>query len=90
VPPVFKWLASVGGISETEMLRTFNCGIGMVLIVEADKAHDIAEMFRHLGESCVTLGWLQDGSGRDADEHGKRAWVDTRGKLDLTWPPRGR
>ena len=90
VPPVFKWLATVGQITEYEMLRTFNCGIGMVLIVEADKAHDVSEMFRHLGESCVTLGWLQDGSGRDANEHGLRAWVDTRGKLDLTWPPRGR
>ncbi len=85
VPPVFKWLATVGNITETEMLRTFNCGIGMVLIVDADKAHDVSEMFRHLGESCVTLGWLQDGSGRDAKEHGQRAWVDTRGKLDLTW-----
>ncbi len=86
VPSVFKWLAHVGGIAEQEMLRTFNCGIGMVLVVEADKAHDISEAFRAQGESCVTLGWLQDGSGRDADEHGRRAWVDTRGRLDLSWP----
>ena len=90
VPPVFKWMAHVGKISEAEMLRTFNCGIGMVVVVDADKAHDVSEAFRAQGESCVTLGWLQDGSGRDADEHGKRAWVDTRGHLDLTWPPRGR
>ena len=33
VRPVFKWLAKTGGIAEKEMLRTFNCGIGMVLIV---------------------------------------------------------
>ena len=85
VPPVFKWLATVGHISEAEMLRTFNCGIGMVLVVDAEKAHDISMEFRAKGETCVTLGWLQDGSGRDADEHGRRAWVDTRGKLDLTW-----
>ena len=86
VPPVFKWLAHTGKIEPVEMLRTFNCGIGMVLVVDADKAHDISEAFRAKGESCVTLGWLQDGSGRDAQEHGKRAWVDTRGKLDLSWP----
>ena len=46
---------------------------------------EVSSAFRAQGESCVTLGWLQDGSGRDAREHGKRAWVDTRGKLDLTW-----
>jgi phosphoribosylformylglycinamidine cyclo-ligase len=85
VPPVFRWLASVGGVEPTEMLRTFNCGIGMVLVVDADKAHDVSEAFAALGERCVTLGWLQDGSGRDAQEHGRRAWVDTRGKLDLAW-----
>jgi phosphoribosylaminoimidazole synthetase len=85
VPPVFRWMASVGGIEPTEMLRTFNCGIGMVLVVEADKVHDVSEAFQKLGERCVTLGWLQDGSGRDAADHGRRAWVDTRGKLDLSW-----
>ena len=35
VLPVFKWLAATGGIAETEMLRTFNCGIGMIVVVGA-------------------------------------------------------
>ena len=33
VPPVFGWLAKTGGVAEAEMLRTFNCGIGMIAIV---------------------------------------------------------
>jgi phosphoribosylformylglycinamidine cyclo-ligase len=41
VPPVFRWLARTGDVSEYEMLRTFNCGIGMALIVDAEKASEI-------------------------------------------------
>ena len=37
VLPVFRWLAATGGIAEPEMLRTFNCGIGMVAIVDAER-----------------------------------------------------
>ena len=42
-PAVFDWLQQQGGISETEMRRTFNCGIGMVAAVEADRADEILE-----------------------------------------------
>ena len=37
VPPVFGWLATSGNVAEAEMLRTFNCGIGMILVVAADR-----------------------------------------------------
>jgi phosphoribosylformylglycinamidine cyclo-ligase len=37
-PPVFSWLAATGGVSETEMLRTFNCGFGMVVFAAAEAA----------------------------------------------------
>jgi phosphoribosylformylglycinamidine cyclo-ligase len=37
-PAVFDWLQKVGGIDDFEMLRTFNCGIGMVLVMSADEA----------------------------------------------------
>ncbi len=40
-PAIFNWLQEKGGVSDEEMLRTFNCGIGMVLIVPADQAEDI-------------------------------------------------
>jgi len=43
LPPVFNWLAAEGGIAEAEMLKTFNSGIGMVLVVSKDKAEQTQE-----------------------------------------------
>ena len=54
--PVFQWLAQAGGIADTEMHRTFNCGIGMVLFVEADKADEITEVLEAEGESVHRIG----------------------------------
>ena len=56
VLPVFKWLAKAGGIAEPEMLRTFNCGIGMVAIVESDKADALTSILGREGEQVVRLG----------------------------------
>jgi phosphoribosylformylglycinamidine cyclo-ligase len=56
VPPVFKWLAKEGNVAEGEMLRTFNCGIGMILLVEPDKAESVAAILTDDGEKVVTLG----------------------------------
>ena len=50
VLPVFKWLAEAGGIAEPEMLRTFNCGIGMVVVVESDKADAVTSILGREGE----------------------------------------
>jgi phosphoribosylformylglycinamidine cyclo-ligase len=58
VQPVFRWLAEAGGISETEMLRTFNCGIGMIAVVEARAADKVAAVLKREGESVVHLGEL--------------------------------
>ncbi len=58
VPPVFQWLAKAGGIAEKEMLRTFNCGIGMIAVVEARAADKVAAVFKREGESVVRLGEL--------------------------------
>ena len=58
VPPVFGWLARSGGVAETEMLRTFNCGIGMVLVVAADALDAISDGLRAAGETPVVLGRL--------------------------------
>src|SRR5690606_18838110 len=43
VPPVFGWLSKVGGMSEREMLRTFNCGVGMLVAVSPDDANALVE-----------------------------------------------
>ena len=56
VLPVFKWLAKAGGIAEPEMLRTFNCGIGMIVIVEAAKAGALTDVLEREGEQVVRLG----------------------------------
>jgi phosphoribosylformylglycinamidine cyclo-ligase len=56
IPEVFAWLAANGDVAESEMLRTFNCGIGMVVIVDSDKAAEVLRTFRSAGESPVALG----------------------------------
>jgi phosphoribosylformylglycinamidine cyclo-ligase len=56
VLPAFKWLAAVGAIAQPEMLRTFNCGIGMIAVVEPAKADAVAAELTRAGESVVRLG----------------------------------
>lgn len=56
VPPVFSWLAEQGNIAEHEMLRTYNCGIGMVVVVEAKNAADISTALEQQGEKVTKLG----------------------------------
>jgi phosphoribosylformylglycinamidine cyclo-ligase len=60
IPPVFPWLADIGGIDVHEMARTFNCGIGMVSIVEAGKADAIADILRAHGETVSRIGTVTD------------------------------
>ena len=56
VPPVFKWLAAEGGIAASEMARTFNCGIGMAVVVAADRAGEVETVFADLGSPAVRIG----------------------------------
>ena len=56
VAPVFRWLATTGGIAEPEMLRTFNCGIGMIAIVEPAAADAVTALLERHGERVVPLG----------------------------------
>ncbi len=58
VPPVFGWLQKMGGMPESEMLRTFNCGIGMIAIVPADRASRVAAHLETSGETAIELGSL--------------------------------
>jgi phosphoribosylformylglycinamidine cyclo-ligase len=61
VPPVFGWLARTGGVAPAEMLRVFNCGIGMVVVVaDPDGA---TELLRDHGESVARIGHIAGGSG---------------------------
>ncbi len=60
LPPVFKWLAAQGGISNDEMLKTFNCGIGMVIVADAQSTDAVAEALAALGETVIRLGQVTD------------------------------
>jgi phosphoribosylformylglycinamidine cyclo-ligase len=77
VLPVFRWLAGQGGIAELELLRTFNCGIGMIAIVKPDAIERVTEILTEGGESVVLLGEVIPA----ADERR----VVYNGHLDLTW-----
>ena len=56
VPPVFGWLARGGRIAEAEMLRTFNCGIGMVVVAAPEDADAVAAVLAAGGEAVAVLG----------------------------------
>ncbi len=75
VLPVFKWLANAGGIGEAEMLRTFNCGIGMIAVLDRAGADAASECLAKNGETVVKLG--------EVVKRGDSA-VDFRGHLDLS------
>jgi phosphoribosylformylglycinamidine cyclo-ligase len=66
LPSIFQWLASVGNISEPEMLKTFNCGIGMVLVVPAEASSQVMTFFTEQGETVFDIGELISKSGSDA------------------------
>jgi phosphoribosylformylglycinamidine cyclo-ligase len=63
VLPVFRWLASTGGIAEPELLRTFNCGIGMVAVVDAGRADAVTAALTRAGESVLRLGTVEIARG---------------------------
>ena len=63
VLPVFKWLAAEGNIAELELLRTFNCGIGMVAIVKRDQLVEVMDVFAQNGERVVDLGEVVETQG---------------------------
>ena len=60
VPPVFGWLAKTGGVARDEMLRTFNCGVGMVAIVAEDDVKKTVECLEKNGEKAFLLGKVGD------------------------------
>ncbi|SHE53015.1 phosphoribosylformylglycinamidine cyclo-ligase [Kaistia soli DSM 19436] len=63
VPPVFGWLARAGGVADHEMLRTFNCGVGMIVVVAPEAADAVAAVLASEGEQVMRLGSLVPGEG---------------------------
>jgi phosphoribosylformylglycinamidine cyclo-ligase len=63
LPPVFDWLRETGGIFDREMLKTFNCGIGLVAIVAPEAAIALTETFTAAGETVYRIGTVEPGRG---------------------------
>jgi len=80
VPPVFQWLAGLGGIDPAEMLRAFNCGAGMVLVTDPADAAPISATLATMGETVTAIGHLEERS----DATGAAVVFD--GALDLGAP----
>ncbi len=66
MPKLFQWLQEKGGVAPAEMYRTFNCGIGMVVIVAAEQAAQATALLQAEGETVYTLGAIR---ARNGEEH---------------------
>jgi phosphoribosylformylglycinamidine cyclo-ligase len=77
VPPVFAWLARTGGIVPAEMLRVFNCGIGMAIVVAEADVEAAATLLRDHGETVTHIGHIEAADGP----------AEVRITLPDGWPP---
>lgn len=66
MPALFQWLQQAGNVTTQEMYRTFNCGIGMVIIVDATETEAIKQFLQQQGETVYQLGYIRP---RQGDEH---------------------
>ncbi len=67
VPPVFKWLREAGKLEKHDFLRTFNCGIGMVVVVDKDAADAVSAKLTSDGETVYRLGELVARTGEGVE-----------------------
>ena len=75
LPPVFRWLRDVGPVLEPELLRTFNCGLGMLIVVPRAAVAGISALLAQHGETVIEVGRIEDG--------GPAAEVVYRGQLGV-------
>ena len=64
VLPVFEWIRKSKLVDDTEMLRTFNCGIGMVVIVSNDYVKEATKLLESQGEAVYKIGVCRSGEGK--------------------------
>jgi phosphoribosylformylglycinamidine cyclo-ligase len=72
--PVFAWLARSGGVDDADMLRTFNCGIGMIAVVGADDVAAVTRVLTTAGEDVTRLGHLVPRGGSGVLFRGRVRW----------------
>jgi phosphoribosylformylglycinamidine cyclo-ligase len=69
LPPVFRWMAETGNMAEAELLKTFNCGIGMILVVDPDHAEKLTALLAEHGETVSRIGTVTDTPGMTYKGH---------------------
>ena len=70
-PPVFGWLAQTGRLPDAEMLKTFNCGIGMVIVVAKAEVDGVIRTLQEAGEAPFVIGEVVPPGGARTDAKGK-------------------
>ncbi len=65
-PECFNWLQQIGNVKEEDMLLTFNCGIGMIIVVDASQAQACLEQLANLGEQAQVIGEIAESSEQEA------------------------
>ncbi len=73
VPKVFGWLSRVGGMGEHEMLRTFNCGVGMICVIDAAEAERLVAHLYEQGEKPAIIGRITEPAAEPVTFEGKLA-----------------
>ncbi|MCR9087114.1 MAG: phosphoribosylformylglycinamidine cyclo-ligase [Rhodobacteraceae bacterium] len=63
LPPVFAWLSEAGRLEQAELLKTFNAGIGMVLVIAPERAEALAAELSAAGEGVHVIGQVTEGAG---------------------------
>ncbi|MPL74781.1 Phosphoribosylformylglycinamidine cyclo-ligase [bioreactor metagenome] len=63
LPGVFRWLAETAQMAEPELLKTFNCGIGMIAVVAPDRAAELKALLEAEGETVTVIGTVTAGQG---------------------------
>ena len=81
LPAVFRWLAKTGNVAPDEMLRTFNCGVGMAVVVARGKVRAVEAALKKAGEKVYRIGVIEKAAKAKAEpvvaiEHIARAWKD--------------
>jgi phosphoribosylformylglycinamidine cyclo-ligase len=76
-PPVFRWLRDMGQVPTDDMLRTFNCGLGMIVVVAPADAARVARVLEDGGERVHEIGLIEAAPGSEADcmvDHAETLW----------------
>jgi phosphoribosylformylglycinamidine cyclo-ligase len=87
MPAVFGWLRQVGNLDDAAMLRTFNCGLGLVVIAAQAEAERVAAALASAGEAPVRIGEIEPGHGLKSPAKGKGEAEAVRYSGRLTQDP---